>query len=1182
MNNKVLLKSAIALGCGIASSFVSADWMTVEQSIQIDTARPTVDRVNRQYSVLVTVSNPTDSEITGPFRLVLKNPTLAVQNADGITSEGDSYIDISIESIASGGTTSVAVKFPLTRARIQFTAELQQDVPASGWTMVWNDEFDGTEVDTDKWGYEVNCWGGGNGEQQCYTDRPVNSWVDNGLLTIKAQRETFTGPAEVEGDMSNTATLPYTSARLRTKYKGDWTYGRFEIRAKLPYGQGTWPAIWMLPTDYVYGGWASSGEIDIMEAVNLKANSDEAGVPENTPEARTHGTLHYGNVWPGNVSSGAPYKLPNGANPADNFHEYALEWEKGEIRWYVDGVHFATHRASGWYNQYKNEEGLTVNGEEDAPFNERFHMLLNLAVGGAWAGNVNETGIDESVFPQTMQVDYVRVYECSVNPTDGTGCATIGDNPEIIEGNQPPEIVNPETGFGQESVFNLYIDELADGLTFESYNPDGSITIDQQAETDHGTVVNIDKAGPIGNVFFAYAPTADLARWEEFGVLTFDLKVNSVETGAELLVKLDSGWPNVSDYSVPLPTIGEWTTVRIPIKDIVAAGNRYSPGNFVNMAQVANPFVVEPTAAMNFSVDNVRYEFDLSHQDVATIFDEQDHAPFGINKYVANGSVDIEQVDAGDGTHGQVKQINFNTNESVVYFQTMLQRDLTPLKLDLSSFSYVEFDLNVVADPREERTFMVKMDCGSPCGSGDFPIAAPDIGVWTHYKIPVVDLNNNPGSSLNVFQVDTPLVVFPAWGNQQGVVMQVDNVQLTKGGDVVQPPPVPTDELVLFDDSLAQGWSLWDCCANASVSQITDPDGDHGEAIKVDFFGPSGTVSGLFASSVVDLTQLTNGTLEFDLKLVQQPNDTSAPMLIKIEALGGAFAQFELNQSLQGVDAQVGQWQHFTYRLSDLAAAGLDLSQVKIVMVFPAWGQAQGAVYHLDNVVFRSNDGSTLDTDGDGVVDNDDLCQATPAGATVDIDGCEISIPDADGDGVADPVDECPATPVGAVVDASGCSAPADSDGDGVTDEFDQCPNTPVAASVGENGCEIAIADADNDGVEDGVDQCPNTPAGTAVDSTGCDIPTDTITGFVQTSDHSLYFYANNNDWANVHYEVNDGGPLNVGMNRTDGQNIWEVNGLNPGDVITFSFTYWTNDGNGGGGATDTPNQTYTMISLPL
>ena len=153
-----------------------------------------------------------------------------------------------------------------------------------GWALVWSDEFEGTEIDQSKWSWETNCWGGGNNELQCYTDRDDNSFLRDGKLVIRAQKETFTGPA-VPLDWNSGAgdrTLPYTSARLRTLNKGDWTYGRFEIRAKLPGGQGVWPAIWMLPSDWVYGGWAASGEMDILEAVNLTDEADKI----------VHGTLH--------------------------------------------------------------------------------------------------------------------------------------------------------------------------------------------------------------------------------------------------------------------------------------------------------------------------------------------------------------------------------------------------------------------------------------------------------------------------------------------------------------------------------------------------------------------------------------------------------------------------------------------------------------------------------------------------------------------------------------------------------------------------------------------------------------------------------------------------------------------------------------------------------------------------
>jgi len=242
-----------------------------------------------------------------------------------------------------------------------------------GWTLVWNDEFDGPKIDKNKWEHEVNATGGGNNELQYYTSRDINSYIENGKLVIQGLKETFTGP---EG------TRDYTSARLRTLNKGDWKYGRLEIKALLPYGQGIWPAIWMLPTDWVYGGWAASGEIDIMEMVGHENNT-------------VHGTLHYGGNWPDNVQSGTSFILGEGTFSGD-FHIFTIEWEDGEIRWYVDGIHYQTQ--TQWHS---SDHGFP------APFDQRFHLLLNVAIGGNWPGSPDAT----TVFPQEMLVDYVRVYE---------------------------------------------------------------------------------------------------------------------------------------------------------------------------------------------------------------------------------------------------------------------------------------------------------------------------------------------------------------------------------------------------------------------------------------------------------------------------------------------------------------------------------------------------------------------------------------------------------------------------------------------------------------------------------------------------------------------------------------------------------------------------------------------------
>ena len=254
-----------------------------------------------------------------------------------------------------------------------FLACIAVDLKAKDWKLVWSDEFEGSQLNYNKWNPDVNAFGGGNHELQLYTDRPKNVRVENGKLIIEAHKDHH----NIEGARRN-----YSSARLRTKHRGDWLYGRIEVRAKLPSGRGVWPAIWMLPTDEKYGTWAASGEIDIMEYVGQKPDS-------------YLGTLHYGDKWPNNLQEGKSYKLAKGTF-TDNFHTFSLEWLKGAMRWYVDGIHWQTQKRWG-----------TKGAKFPAPFDQRFHLLLNVAVGGNLPGPPAST----TQFPVRMEVDWVRVYQ---------------------------------------------------------------------------------------------------------------------------------------------------------------------------------------------------------------------------------------------------------------------------------------------------------------------------------------------------------------------------------------------------------------------------------------------------------------------------------------------------------------------------------------------------------------------------------------------------------------------------------------------------------------------------------------------------------------------------------------------------------------------------------------------------
>lgn len=263
----------------------------------------------------------------------------------------------------------------------------EEKLAKSGWKMIWADEFEEAEISSGNWSHEVNCWGGGNNEEQCYVDDSKNSFIDDGMLHIVALAD---NPPAPEGE-----SMPYSSARLVSRNKADFKYGRFEARIQLPVGQGLWPAFWMLPSDDEYGGWAASGEIDIMEAVNLSPSANSV-----------HGTLHYGGSWPMNTHTGQAYHPPEYAG--STFYKYAIEWEEGAIHWFVDDVHYQTQ--TEWH---------TDNGSFPAPFDQKFFLILNVAVGGNWPGTPNGA----TSFPQEMLVDYVRVYECSLDTVTGHGCS---------------------------------------------------------------------------------------------------------------------------------------------------------------------------------------------------------------------------------------------------------------------------------------------------------------------------------------------------------------------------------------------------------------------------------------------------------------------------------------------------------------------------------------------------------------------------------------------------------------------------------------------------------------------------------------------------------------------------------------------------------------------------------------
>ncbi len=319
-----------------------------------------------------------------------------------------------------------------------------QQIPQyEGYTLLWNDEFDGDTVNTKNWNLDRRQPGWANNELQEYRASEENVFLRDGKLVLKAIKTQTESGADY-----------YTSGKVSTRMKHDFTYGKIVVGAKTPEGQGLWPAIWMMPTDEgVYGSWPKCGEIDIMEVLCHDVTT-------------AHGTIHYGDP---HAQQQGTYVLSQGSF-ADDFHEFCLEWEPGEMRWYIDGELF--HQANDWYT--------AVEGQKDrpypAPFNRNFYLQMNLAVGGDWPGNPDETtDFDRAEY----EIDYVRVYQKTQYDLNVTK-----PEKEYRDAQSDGNLVY-NGSFAEEE--NLADDEnwtfyLAGGGKGEAQITDGMIVITSQAE----------------------------------------------------------------------------------------------------------------------------------------------------------------------------------------------------------------------------------------------------------------------------------------------------------------------------------------------------------------------------------------------------------------------------------------------------------------------------------------------------------------------------------------------------------------------------------------------------------------------------------------------------------------------------------------------------------------------------
>ena len=665
------------------------------------------------------------------------------------------------------------------------------------WTLVWADEFNGSSVDAANWTFQTGDGtdyglpepGWGNGERQFYLED--NAAVADGSLVITAKEEPMGG-------------MPYTSSRMRSIGKFDFTYGRVEMRAKAAAGQGLWSAIWMMPTNSPYGTWAASGEIDIMEVVN--AGTENQGV---------FLAAHHGFQWPLNQIVTAPAEVDD----ASDWHTYALEWSGKYLRWFVDGVHLRTVEAESYYSYFfaGNDTGFTAASDPAAPFNQDFHLIVNLAVGGNGPGFVNPADVDGS----TMEVDYIRVYECSYGLADGTGCNSNADR-----GLETPEEAEP---YVEETV--LFADGAAtlswptgerELVAAAGWDNDGAMSV-----VDDGSVINIVTSGA-GN---AVINAADGEPFELFGYygageLRFDMYIEAAGTAplSDILIKMDSGYPALGQVSLSVADLpkDEWFSYSIPLRDLVE-----NPGEQpLNLQQVVNLIVIEPTAAASLKVDNVslkcghpyRRECGISGPRQAgdgstlVVLDEigleggfwsslgigGSSTDSGFVSYYQSGTNQVTWSNTGDSL-----LVNFaSSDEFGVWF---VQADKPGVDLSLyEDAGFLRFDLKL---PQEtiDGGLNYKVENEYPDGTGDLSLdlTGVEADVWTSFEIPVSALlastnaanytDPRPGEPLDISAVRAAIVMWPA-GDQGGIFFEIRDVRYENdpgaAGDLC-PQPTP-------------------------------------------------------------------------------------------------------------------------------------------------------------------------------------------------------------------------------------------------------------------------------------------------------------------------------------------------------------------------------------------------------
>ncbi|VUD51516.1 Glucan endo-1,3-beta-glucosidase A1 [Thalassocella blandensis] len=839
-----------------------------------------------------------------------------------------------------------------------FIACMGDEIPlppeGSGFEFVWNDEFNDTTLDSNTWNILIGDGtnygttpGWNRNEQTWYTEDNIS--IADGILTITAREE-------------NTEGYPYTSGKLNTRNKVSAKYGRLEAKIKTANGKGLWSAFELHSAEETFGPGAASGQINILEAA----------YQEDT-KSNIFGSAHFGMSEPLQVISGAYAEVV----PHEDFHEYAIEWDETEIRWYMDDVHYATVKKEDWWNYYYAglEDGYI--SSEGAPFNQEFYIHLNLAVGGDWLGEPSSN----TEFPAKMEIEYIRYFEC---PEENAPCISTRDD-SVTQ--STAELTTNTLDFYVNSPEELLLDEVVPLHIFSSGMQDDNA---RHSEIDiggeHGTVIDFYTTD---EAYFGLA--AKFNGLEFFGIgnverlepgageLKFDIYVDSTLTSPSTTLTFSFG--NASAWSYKTLAISDlipdaWNNISFPLNEFL-----FDPYSLpLDLTSVVEVLQVYSGSHTHIQIDNVRFTCGVpsytncgvqvgntppspTPTPTATpiptpdpskplvIFDDTLGTDIQLNLGVYDPDTEISSAIVDGGERGDILKLRKNGTLGIFEFNFKNGVvDLSPLY----ETGELIFDL-FVENNVDATQMIIRMDSTWPYAS-DKIIDLPPEGEWTEVRISVKQLIDagNPitDSPADIHAIYNPLVIDPL-GN---LTFLLDNIRFEGGTIEPTPTPTPTTKPTpnpnwphnLLTDDLSGEYSIDYYDPENVMSHTITIDPDRGTILQVQKLGTVGNLAFNHQAEYIDLSAwYESGELVFDVRVDQET--TTEQLIVRMDSGWPNVSELAVD-----LPQQTGEWMTVRLKVKDIVDAGnplesgkADLSSLLHPVVFESYGPLSFSVSNL-------------------------------------------------------------------------------------------------------------------------------------------------------------------------------------------------------------------------------------------